>query len=62
MGNRALQMLQKRRDEILAIIQPLEHELVDIDNAIVKIDGKTTLDQVYDDQNPDYIKNTEDGI
>jgi prefoldin subunit 5 len=62
MSSKALQMLQKRREEILAIIQPLEHELVDIDNAIAKIDGKTTLDQVYDDETHDYIRNTEDGI
>lgn len=62
MSNKALEMLEKRRDEILSIIQPLEHELDDIGNAIAKINGKSTLDKVYDDETADHIRGTEDGI
>lgn len=62
MKDKALQMLQDRRHAILATIRPLELELVDIDNAIAKIEGKTTLDPLYDDEAPDSIKGTEDGI
>lgn len=60
MSNKALQMLQKRREEILVAIQPLENELADIDHAIAKIEGKTTLDKLYDDESPEYIKQSQE--
>jgi hypothetical protein len=62
MSNKALQMLEKRRDEILSIIQPLEFELEDIDKAIAQIKGEKFYDKVYDDESADHIRGTEDGI
>jgi hypothetical protein len=62
MSNKALQLLNKRRDEVIKETQILERELIEIDNAIAKIEGRSIMDMIYDDENPDYIKGTEDGI
>lgn len=62
MSNKALQMLEKRREEILSTIQPLELELVDIDKAIAKINGTKFNDKVYDDENPDCMRQSNEEV
>lgn len=62
MSNKALELLNKRRDEVLKELQILEHELIDIDNSIAQIEGRTINDKVYDDESSSYITGNEDGI
>jgi len=70
MSNIAEQVLLKKRAELIAerdkfIAQYLK-EIQAIDLAIRAITGKSPTEvsalELYDDQNPDYIRNTEDGI
>lgn len=59
-----LGQLWKREEELNMIIKSYESELQDIRQQIAKITGtlNTHYDPIYDDENPDYIRGSEDGI
>jgi hypothetical protein len=56
--------LWKRQEELKMLINAYQSELVEVESKIGNITGEkfSIYKEVYDDQNPDYIKNTEDGI
>lgn len=56
--------LWDRQEELRRLIDSYQDELVEIEKRISSITGQSSVsyDQIYDDQNPDYIRNTEDGI
>lgn len=56
--------LWKRQDELKLLINSYEAELREIELHISRITGEpaASYKQVYDDENPYYIQNTEDGI
>ena len=64
MKPRKLGDLWKRQDELRMLISAYETELNEIEQQINRITGEepTQYKRVYDDENPDYIRNTEDGI
>lgn len=65
MKRETLGELERRRDELRLLINSYELELYKVERRIHAIIGgpeKTTLSRIYDDENPDYIRNTEDGI
>lgn len=56
--------LWDRQKELERLINSYQDELAEIEKRISSITGEksASYDQIYDDQNPDYIRNTEDGI
>lgn len=68
--NIAVQELVKKHDELVAEKRKIDEEftakILDIYSAIEILTGKKASEHIseilYDDQNPDYIRNTEDGI
>jgi hypothetical protein len=56
--------LWKRQEELRKLIDAYQLELNEIESKIGHITGEsyTTYKKVYDDQVPDSIKGTEDGI
>lgn len=57
-----INLLNQERERLLAIIQENEFKLQEVDNTIAELEGNTSLDRIYDDEAPDAIKGTEDGI
>lgn len=57
-----INLLNQERERLLTIIQQHEAELQEVDNTIAELEGNTGLKRIYDDEAPDSIKGTEDGI
>lgn len=56
--------LWKRADELTLLIAAYQQELKEVEDRINQIQGltKTTYDRVYDDENPDYIRQSQEEI
>lgn len=56
--------LWRRQDELRMLINAYQSELTEVESRIGHITGETftAYKEVYDDQAPDSIKGTEDGI
>lgn len=57
-----INLLNQERERLLTIIREHEFQLQEVDKTIADLEGNTNLDRIYDDQAPDSIKGTEDGI
>jgi hypothetical protein len=57
-----IDLLEKERIRLLGIIQEHELKLKEVDDTLAELVGTSHLDKVYDDESPDSIKGTEDGI
>ena len=70
MSNIAVDLLIEKRNklhaELMDVNQKYGAEIRELDSAIRNLTGESIseieTDHRYDDENPDYIKNTEDGI
>ena len=56
--------LRKRLDELKLLIKSYTNELKSIEKQIwhLTFDQSTHYEEIYDDEQPDYIKGNEDGI
>lgn len=70
MSNLALDIIIKKRDDLLTELGQLQekygHEIKDLNRSIKLLGGEavspTDVSLIYDDQSPTYITGTEDGI
>jgi len=70
MNNSAVEALNQKRDELVAeqmrVYQTFQKEITEIETAIETLAGKKVWEmprsEWFDDESPNYIKGTEDGI
>lgn len=54
--------LLKRKTELISEISKLEDEVRELNDEIAKQLGDNILDKVYDDESPDYIRQSKEEI